>query len=212
MPAAVLPAACVQQLSAWVAAGERKILGLVAPPGAGKSTFAQAVCAAFPHQSQWVPMDGFHLANAELARLGRAGRKGAADTFDASGFVHLLRRIRAQTPQETVYAPDFRRDLEEAVAGAIAVPASASLIVTEGNYLLLDQGPWAEIGAVVDEIWYLDVPPALRQSRLLARHLEFGRSRDEALAWMACTDEPNARLIEGTRLRADRHVPWGEAA
>lgn len=212
MPAAVLPADCVRQLSAWVAGGERKILGLVAPPGAGKSTFAQAIHAAFPQQSQLVPMDGFHLANVELARLGRAGRKGAPDTFDASGFLHLLRRIRSQTPDDLIYAPDFRRDLEEPVAGAIAVSADAPLILTEGNYLLLDHGPWAQVRSVVDEIWYLDVPEALRQSRLLARHMQFGRTREQALAWMASTDEPNARLIEAVRHRADRHVEWSEAA
>ena len=146
--AATLPQACLQRLSAWAAAGERKILGLVAPPGAGKSTFAQAIHTAFPSHSQIVPMDGFHLANVELVRLGRAARKGAADTFDAGGFLNLLYRIKAQTPEEVIYAPDFRRDLEEAVAGAIAVLASTPLVIVEGNYLLADDAPWAGLRGV----------------------------------------------------------------
>lgn len=207
--AAALPQACFQRLSAWVAAGERKILGLVAPPGAGKSTFAQAIHTAFPLHSQIVPMDGFHLANVELARLGRAQRKGAADTFDASGFLNVLHRIKAQASDETIYAPDFRRDLEEAVAGAIAVSASTPLVIVEGNYLLLEDGPWAGLQHVMDEVWYLDVDEAVRQERLLTRHMQFGRTRAAALAWMASTDDPNARQIEGSRHRADRCVDWG---
>ena len=206
--AAVLPEGCLQMLSAWAAAGERKILGLVAPPGAGKSTFAKAIHVAFPSHSQIVPMDGFHLASVELARLGREGRKGAADTFDASGFLNLLHRIRDQAPDEVIYAPDFRRDLEEAVAGAIAVSAQTPLIIVEGNYLLLDDGPWAGIGRVVDEVWYLDVDEGVRRERLLNRHMRCGRSREEALAWMASTDEPNAVLIEMSRHRADRRIDW----
>ena len=207
--ALVLPEACLPLLTQWVSAGERVILGLVAPPGAGKSTFAQAINAAFPSQSQIVPMDGFHLANVELARLGRAQRKGAADTFDASGFLNLLQRIRAQSPDELIYAPDFRRDLEEGVAGAIAVVASTPLIIVEGNYLLLREGPWANIHGVLNEVWYLDVDESVRRERLLQRHMHFGRSREDALAWMAATDDPNARLIEASRHRADRHIAWG---
>ena len=209
--AATLPQACLQRLSAWAAAGERKILGLVAPPGAGKSTFAQAIHTAFPSHSQIVPMDGFHLANVELVRLGRTARKGAADTFDASGFLNLLHRIKAQTPEEVIYAPDFRRDLEEAVAGAIAVLASTPLVIVEGNYLLADDAPWAGVRGVLDEVWYLDVDEAVRQERLLHRHMRWGRTREAALAWMASTDAPNARWIETTRHRADRFIDWNEA-
>lgn len=209
--AVALPEACRSLLTQWASAGERIVLGLVAPPGAGKSTFAQVIHAAFPAQSQIVPMDGFHLANVELARLGRAQRKGAADTFDASGFLNLLHRIRAQTPDELIYAPDFRRDLEEGVAGAIAIAASTPLIIVEGNYLLLQEGPWAHIHGVLNEVWYLDVDESVRQERLLQRHMHFGRSREEALAWMATTDDPNARMIEGSRHLAHRHIGWGGA-
>ncbi len=205
----VLPEACLQQLSDWADAGVRKMLGIVAPPGAGKSTFAQAIHAAFPTHSQIVPMDGFHLANGVLARLGRAERKGAADTFDAGGLVHLLHRIRSQTADEVIYAPDFRRDLEEAVAGAIEVVASTPLIIVEGNYLLLGEGLWAGVRPVLDEVWYLNVHESDRRERLLNRHMQFGRMREEALAWMASTDDPNARLIEASRHRADRQIEWG---
>ena len=208
-PMAVLPEACLHPLTSWVSCGERKIVGIVAPPGAGKSTFAEAIHRAFPLQSQIVPMDGFHLANVALARLGRAARKGAADTFDALGFLNLLHRIKAQTPDEIIYAPDFRRDLEEAVAGAIAVLASTPLIIVEGNYLLLGEGLWAGVRPVLDEVWYLNVNESDRRERLLNRHMQFGRTREEALAWMASTDDPNARLIEASRHRADRQIEWG---
>nr|WP_240538546.1 nucleoside/nucleotide kinase family protein [Rhodoferax sp. PAMC 29310] len=208
----VLPETCRSLLAQWASASERVILGLVAPPGAGKSTLAQAVHAAFPLQSQIVPMDGFHLANVELARLGRSGRKGAADTFDASGFLSLLHRIRSQAPGEMIYAPDFRRDLEEGVAGAIPVFAETPLIIVEGNYLLLDEGPWAEVRGVLNEVWYLDVEEPLRRDRLLHRHMRYGRTREEALAWMTSTDDPNASLIEASRHRATRQITWGGQA
>ncbi len=190
--------------------GQRKILGLVAPPGAGKSTLAEALLAAFPGDIQIVPMDGFHLANCQLARLGRSERKGAPDTFDAAGLACLMRRIKGQGDGEIIYAPDFRRDMEEAVAGAIAVEARTPLIITEGNYLLLDEGPWAVVRSALDEVWYLDVDDAVRQQRLLERHMRFGRTQAQALAWMNLSDEPNARRIAQTRHRADRVVPWDE--
>lgn len=203
-----LPAICQQRIAQLMASGERKILGLVAPPGAGKSTLAEVLLAHYPQQVQGVPMDGFHLANSELARLGRKERKGAPDTFDAAGFVSLLRRLKNQSPSETIYAPEFRRDIEEGIAGAIAIGPDTSLVITEGNYLLLDEQPWAQVREVVDEIWYLDVPDTLRLERLLARHMRFGRSRAQALDWIARTDEPNAVRIAATRQHADICVTW----
>ncbi len=203
-----LPDVCQQRIAALLASGERRVLGIVAPPGAGKSTLAQALAAQYGDAVQVVPMDGFHLANSELLRLGRSGRKGAPDTFDAAGFVNLLQRLQAQAAPEVVYAPDYRREIEEAVAGAIAVLPDTRLIVTEGNYLLLDDGPWARVRGIVDEIWYLDVDQALRHARLLARHMHFGRSRERALSWIASTDEPNAVRIARTRHKADVCIDW----
>jgi pantothenate kinase len=193
----------LQRAQALIASGQRKILGIAAAPGAGKSTLAQNLLQALGDQAQIVPMDGFHLANSELQRLGRAGRKGAPDTFDAAGYVNLLRRIQSQQPGETVYAPEYRRELEEGIAGAIAIEAGTPLIITEGNYLLMEEGDWAAARGVLDEAWFLDIDSTVRQQRLLERHMRFGRSREAALEWIAVTDEPNARRIERTRHRAD---------
>ncbi|PKO60976.1 MAG: nucleoside/nucleotide kinase family protein [Betaproteobacteria bacterium HGW-Betaproteobacteria-18] len=202
------PPICQQRIAQLLASGERKILGLVAPPGAGKSTLAETLMALYPQHMQGVPMDGFHLANSELERLGRHQRKGAPDTFDAAGFVNLLRRLKNQSSAETIYAPEFRRDMEEPIAGAIAIAPDTPLVITEGNYLLLDDWPWVQVREVVDEIWYLDVPNELRHQRLLARHMRFGRSRAQALDWIANTDEPNALRISQSRQYADVCVPW----
>ena len=203
MSTSPLPPAVLQRARALLASGQRKILGIVASPGAGKSTLAQSLLQALGQQAQIVPMDGFHLANSELKRLGRAGRKGAPDTFDAAGYVNLLRRIRGQAPGETIYAPEYRRELEEGIAGAIAVDASTPLIITEGNYLLLEDGAWGDVRGVLDEAWFLDLDTSVRHQRLLERHMRFGRSQEAALAWIAGTDEPNAQRIERTRQRAD---------
>jgi len=197
-----LPAAERARLEGLLADGRRKLLGLVGAPGSGKSTVAQALLDALPGRAQVVPMDGFHLANAELRRLGRAGRKGAPDTFDGAGYVALLRRLRSQPAGETVYAPEFRRDIEEPVAGAIGVRPDTPLVITEGNYLLLEEGPWAGVAPLLDEVWYVEVDDGLRIERLLRRHQQFGRSLEAAQAWVAQTDEPNARRIAATRTRA----------
>ena len=197
-----LPAPERARVEALLARGGRRLLGLVGAPGSGKSTVAQALLDALPGRAQVVPMDGFHLANSELCRLGRAGRKGAPDTFDSAGYVALLRRLRDQPAGETVYAPEFRREIEEAVAGAIAVRPDTPLVITEGNYLLLQEGPWAGVAPLLDEVWYVEVDDALRVERLLRRHQQFGRSPEAAQAWVAQTDEPNARQIAATRPRA----------
>ncbi|RTQ30838.1 nucleoside/nucleotide kinase family protein [Variovorax gossypii] len=205
-----LPAESAARLQALMASGQRRLLGLVGAPGAGKSTLAAALLQAVgADRAQVVPMDGFHLANVELQRLGRADRKGAPDTFDSAGYVALLQRLREQRPDgDIVYAPEFRREIEEPIAGAIAVLPSTQLVITEGNYLLHDAGPWAEAAAMLDEVWYVDIDDAVREERLVRRHQQFGRSAEEARAWVESTDAPNARLIAATRVRAHHMLPW----
>jgi pantothenate kinase len=203
-----LPASARIRVRELLKRNGRTLLGLVGAPGAGKSTLAAALLAEFGDVAQVIPMDGFHLANGELERLGRRGRKGAPDTFDSAGYVALLRRLLAQSDDEIVYAPEFRREIEEPIANAIPVFARTQLIVTEGNYLLLDDGPWAEVQGLLDEVWYVDVDDTLRVDRLTRRHEQFGRSADEAAAWVAGTDEPNARRIEASRARASFVFRW----
>ena len=210
MTAPSLHPALVERLQ-QLTSGPRRLLGVVGPPGAGKSTLASLMAQSLGAQAQAVPMDGFHLAQLELERLGRAQRKGAPDTFDAAGYAALLRRLRTQTSDEVVYAPDFRREIEEPVAGALPVFAHTPLVITEGNYLLLQDDGWAPVADLLDEVWYLQVDPALRLERLAGRHEQFGRSREQALAWIATTDEPNARRIEACMHRAHRRVAWNAA-
>lgn len=192
----------VERAGRLVAAGGRRLLGVTGAPAAGKSTVAGAVVAAVAPAAVLVPMDGFHLAEAELHRLGRHGRKGAIDTFDAAGFVSLLRRLRDAWP-ETVYAPRFDRGVEESIAGAIPVEPAVPLVVTEGNYLLVETGPWAEIRDLLDEVWYLELDETVRLDRLTARHIAYGRPPAVAEARARGPDQRNAELIATTRSRAD---------
>ena len=182
--------------------GPRRILGLAGAPGAGKSTLAARLVDALAPAAVLVPMDGFHLANAELERLGRRDRKGAPDTFDALGYVALLKRLRQPGP-DVVYAPVFDRTLEEAVAGAIPVTADTPLVVTEGNYLLLDAHPWSQVRPLLDEAWFVQVDDRLRVERLVRRHVGHGKEQARAREWVLRNDESNARLVAGTRHRAD---------
>jgi pantothenate kinase len=211
-PSPPLPLAALARIDALLAGDQRRLLGLVGPPGAGKSTLAAALHAACearaPGSCQIVPMDGYHLANIELARLRRAGRKGAPDTFDAAGYAALLRRLRTQDTDEIIYAPEFRREIEEPIANAIPVFANTRLVITEGNYLLLPDGAWAGVHALLDEVWYVDIDHTLRTDRLVQRHQRYGRDLDTARDWVANTDEPNARLIESTRKRANWVFQW----
>lgn len=183
--------------------GGRRLLGITGAPGAGKSTVARAVVEELgPELCALVPMDGFHLANATLIAWGRRDRKGAWDTFDADGYVHLLRRLRDQA-EEYVHAPDFDRDVEESIGSARPVHRDVPLIVTEGNYLLAAEGGWPQVAGLLDETWYLDVDPALRRDRLVRRHEAHGKTHAEAEAWTDGSDEANAVLIAATRERAD---------
>src|SRR3954454_3554225 len=179
------------------AAGGRRILGIAGPPGGGKSTVARAVVAELGSAARLVPMDGFHLAQPELVRLGRRDRMGAPDTFDAAGYAALLQRLRGSEP--VVYAPEFRREIEEPIAGSIAVAREVPLVVTEGNYLLL----WPEIQPLLDETWYVETDEELRVQRLIQRHIQFGKTPEYARAWVMRSDERNAALVADTAKRAD---------
>lgn len=185
-----------------LAAGGRRVLGIAGAPGSGKSTLGARLVTALAPAAVLVSMDGFHLASKELERLGRSERKGAPDTFDVAGYVALLRRVREPGP-DPVYAPAFDRTLEEAVAGAIPIDPATALVVTEGNYLLLDQGSWAAVHGLLDECWFLDVDETLRVQRLVARHVQHGKARDAAELWVAGSDAANARLTHATRGSAD---------
>ncbi|MFC3299930.1 nucleoside/nucleotide kinase family protein [Arthrobacter agilis] len=195
------------------------IIGVVGAPGAGKTTLveqlmkrlmAEQEISAQQHYAH-VPMDGYHLADVELSRLGRLDRKGAPDTFDAHGYASLLRRLR-EPRNAVVHAPGFERTIEQPIAGAIPVYPSASTILTEGNYLLLDEPGWREVRKQCTEIWYCEQDDELRVERLIARHIRFGKSPLAAAKWVAEVDEPNGRLIGTTRDRADLVITLEEVA
>ncbi|MER5194213.1 nucleoside/nucleotide kinase family protein [Streptomyces sp. NPDC002755] len=188
--------------------GRRTLLGIAGSPGSGKTTLAERLVRELNGAGDpWVahvPMDGFHLADVELDRLGRRDRKGAPDTFDAAGYAALLRRLREEADgEDPVYAPGFERDLEQPVAGAVPVAPTARLVVTEGNYLLVGTGAWPRVRAALDEVWFLEIDEDERVRRLVARHEEFGKPHEAAVAWVRGTDQRNAELVATTRDRAD---------
>ena len=186
--------------------GRRRLLGITGAPGSGKSTLSTAIVEGLGDRAAvLVGMDGFHLANAELVRLGRRDRKGAADTFDVDGFVHLLGRLREQT-EAVVYAPVFNRLLEESVGSAVPVVRDVPLVVVEGNYLLLQSHGWSEVREQLDEVWFLDVPALVRTDRLVQRRASFGHTVEQSAAWVHDVDEVNASEVEATRGRADLTV------
>ncbi|MEX8059529.1 nucleoside/nucleotide kinase family protein [Microbacterium sp. 16-032] len=190
------------------ASGERRILGVAGTPGAGKSTVSDALLAALGDDAVLVGMDGFHLANEELVRLGRRDRKGAPDTFDVEGYIALLDRIRAG---HEVYAPRFDRGLEEPIGSAVLVPARVPLVITEGNYLLHDEFGWDAVASRLDEVWFLDIDSPARRERLVARRLSHDHPYDEAVAWVREVDERNALVVERGRDRADLVVTVSDA-
>ncbi len=178
----------------------RLLLGISGAPGAGKSTLAAHLARIA--SATVVPMDGFHLADAELDRRGLRDRKGAPQSFDAWGYAALLARLRG-VPDHDVLAPAFERELEQPLAGAIAVPPSATLVVTEGNYLLVDEPPWRAVRDQLDAVWHVVTDDDVRLPRLVARHETFGKPPAAARNWVAAVDEPNARLVEEAGVHAD---------
>jgi pantothenate kinase len=194
--------ALVRRAAGLTAAPGRAVLGIAGAPGAGKSTLAERLVAAIGPAAAWVPMDGFHLADAALDRLGLRSAKGAPDTFDGWGYLALLRRLAAETGHP-VYAPDFERTLEQPLAGSIAVDPPVRLVVTEGNYLLYDAPGWSDLLPLLDEVWYVEQDEGTRLARLVARHVAHGKTPDAAHRWATGPDQANAELVARTRAAAD---------
>ncbi|GGL44086.1 nucleoside/nucleotide kinase family protein [Phycicoccus endophyticus] len=190
----------------------RALLGIAGVPGVGKTTLVEALLERLGHTLgpdvvAHVPMDGFHLADVQLDRLGLRDRKGAPETFDVGGYAALLRRLRVE--RGPVYAPGFERTLEQPLAGALVVPERARLVLTEGNYLLLATAAWRAVREALDEVWWLEDDDGTRRERLVARHERFGKAPAAARSWVETVDEANAALIRGTAAAPDRVVLEG---
>ncbi|HSZ42592.1 MAG TPA: nucleoside/nucleotide kinase family protein [Trebonia sp.] len=196
--------------AAQSAAGRRIVLGLTGPPGAGKSTLAEFIVRYAQERmgeswAAYFPMDGYHLSNAQLARLGLENRKGAPATFDVGGYVAMLSRLTSDSGED-VYVPEYDRSLHEPIAARLLVPAKARLIVTEGNYLALDEARWRNPRQFIDQLWYVEAPDPLREERLVARQLAGGREEEAAREWVAASDRPNGELVKLSRARTDRTI------
>jgi pantothenate kinase len=178
-----------------------RVLGIAGAPGAGKSTLAAELLGHFGDRAQLLPLDGFHLADDELTRRGLLGCKGAPDTFDVHGYIAALQRVRLRT--HSVVVPRFDRHLEAAIAGSICIDPDVQLVITEGNYLLLDVAPWSSVSALLDERWMVEIDESKRIELLVARHVAHGRSIEGARQWVTEVDEPNALLIRERSAVAD---------
>lgn len=188
-----------------LSASGRALVGLTGAPGVGKSHTAGLLVKALTSTgtpASLVPMDGFHLANRQLDRLGLRDHKGAPETFDVDGYVRLLEVLRGR-PERPVYAPEFDRALEESLAAGLVVEPTDTVVVTEGNYLLHTDGGWGRVAGLLDLSIFLEAPYEVRRARLIERHVAGGRTPRAAAAWADEVDGANAVLIESTRLRAD---------
>ena len=183
----------------------RFITALAGPPGAGKSTLAADLVARLGAGAKAVPMDGFHYDDAVLNARGARDRKGAPDTFDARGFLHLLKRLRSE---DEVAIPLFDRELEISRAGADIVTAEDRILVIEGNYLLLNEAPWPEALPLYDMTVWIDVPEAELDRRLVARWAHYGKTPEAARAWIDGNDMPNIRRVTQGSRAADVVLRW----
>lgn len=183
----------------------RNVLGMAGAPASGKSTLSVALLSelelSHPGAVVLVGMDAFHIGNRILDHRGLLGVKGAPHTFDVAGYVALLERLRRA--EETVYAPEFHRDIEDSLAHTVEIQPAVRLVITEGNYLLLPQEPWDRVRPLLDEAWFIHLDDEERRRRMLARHQRYGHSAAEATARTYGSDEANARLVNSIQHSPD---------
>ncbi|GAA3372367.1 nucleoside/nucleotide kinase family protein [Streptomyces sannanensis] len=194
-------------------AAPRAILGLTGPPAAGKSTLATHLVDEVnrrlgPDTAAYLPMDGFHLSNLQLQRMGRQNRKGAPDTFDVHGYVALLHRVTGVVEHD-IYVPSYDRTLHEPIAARLVVAPETKLVITEGNYLASDESVWREVRKFLRALWYIETADEVRESRLAERQITGGRNHDEAWAWVESNDRPNGEVVKKTRDNCTRVVVPG---
>ncbi|MFC3076125.1 nucleoside triphosphate hydrolase [Shinella pollutisoli] len=179
----------------------RFLVAIAGPPGAGKSTLADALRDALlarGESAEVLPMDGFHMDNGILEARGLLPRKGAPETFDARGFIDVVEAIRAG--KEEVLVPVFDRSREIAIAAARAVPPDTRFILAEGNYLLLDEAPWDRLAGRFDFTIFVGPSYDVLEERLRRRWVFYGLSEEEIRWKLHGNDLPNGRrIVENTR-------------
>lgn len=180
----------------------RRVLGIAGGPGVGKSTLAMALVARLGADAAYLPMDGFHMKQAKLEMLGTAADKGMPHTFEGAAFAEFLRGAKSATG--AVRAPAYSRKIEDVVDEAIEIPATARLLVAEGNYLLLSSSPWWAVRPLLDRAVFIEVPRDLVEARLMKRHAEEGLfTEDRNRAHIARVDLPNYDLVMRSASQAD---------
>jgi pantothenate kinase len=187
-------------------AHRRIAIGFAGGPGTGKSTLAAELVtmlnAIHPGSAQLVPMDGFHMKHAKLEAMGQVDYKGAPHTFEGAEFVNFLHRLKVA--KTDVSGPGYSRKIEDVVENAFRVGADVRILIVEGNYLLLTEGPWAGIKPLLDYSVFIDVPRDIVKARLLKRHGEEGLfSEERNRAHIERNDLPNYDLVCLSQDRAD---------
>jgi pantothenate kinase len=187
----------------------RAIVGVAGPPGVGKSTFADALRdelnARSPGLAEVLPMDGYHFDDLLLNARGWRPRKGAPHTFDVGGLRAMLERLRANEEDE-IAVPVFDRAIEIARAGARVIARSVSIVIVEGNYLLLDRPPWTTLAPLLDLTVMLHAPVEVLRARLLERWAGIGLTDDALAAKLEGNDLPNVALVQGRSRPADHTI------
>ena len=187
----------------------RSLIGIVGKPGAGKSTVVEEIEKRYkPNEVSIIPMDGFHLSNEELIELGRRDRKGAPDTFDVEGFISLIKKVKHESQVDHKF-PIFHREIEASVSDEGAVPKESKVVVIEGNYLFSEDHNWSGVFPLLDHTWFIEIDDEVRIERLIARHIRYGKTPEEAENWSRGSDETNARFIELTAHRASNIIKLG---
>jgi pantothenate kinase len=185
-------------LRARAAGDERVVAAIAGAPGSGKSTAADKLVTKLngrqPGLAAVLPMDGYHYDDLHLVPAGLRPRKGAPHTFDVGGLYHTLRRLRARDEAE-VAVPVFDRKIEIARAGARLIPREVSVIVVEGNWLLLDEAPWDRLRPLFDVTVMVEVPEHVLRARLRGRWERLGLTEAEIVAKLEENDLPNGRLV-----------------
>lgn len=185
----------------------RLLVAIAGPPGSGKSTLADVLCARLNAEnasSVVLPMDGFHLDNTILDQLGLRHRKGAPETFDGDGFVNLVSTIKES--RESVDVPVFDRARDRVVDGVSRITPDHRIILAEGNYLLLDENPWAQLLPLFDMTVFVNPGIDILTERLIRRWLDNGHTYDEAEKRALSNDIPNAQRVLDQSVAAEFQV------